>query len=462
MENIQKPQVNTTILMAVLMTTLFFNAFMGAAINIAIPDIAKDFSMSAVGSSWVSMSFLLSSAIFLVPFGKIGDIYGRKRIFLLGNILFAFSSLLCVFSFSGFMLVAFRFLQGIGGAMIMSTGMAIVTSVFPAKDRGKMLGLVVSAVYLGLTVAPVLGGLLTQAFGWHSIFVISVLANVFVIAALVFKINDEWAEAKNERIDYKGSIIYMISVFALMYGFSRLPDVLGILLSLSGIAGIIVFIIFELKEKSPILNISLFINNKVFAFSNIAALINYAATFAITFILSLYLQYAKGLQPREAGLLLITQPAIMTLTAFLAGKLSDRFDSRILASIGMGIIVVGLILLYFLNIDTGNIYIIFSLIVVGLGFGFFSSPNTNAVMSSVEKKFLGTASATISTMRLMGQILSMAIAAMIMHIFLGDAKIMKTNVSQFMESAKVIFMIFAVLCFIGVFASLARGKKVTK
>ncbi len=459
MENQAQKPVHANILMAILMITLFFNAFMGAAINIAIPKIALDFSMNAVESSWVAMSFLLSSAMFLLPFGKIGDMYGRKKIFLTGNIIFTIASLLCAFSIDTYMLISLRFVQGIGGAMIMSTGMAIVTSVFPPQKRGKMLGLVVSSVYLGLTAAPVIGELLTQHLGWHSLFIVSVIAGCIVILGIVTKIKGEWAEAQNEKLDYTGSAIYMISIFLLMYGFSALPDIFGIIMTVSGLAGLIIFIFFEKTANFPVLNIQLFAKNKVFAFSNIAALINYSATFAITFMLSLYLQYAKNLQPKDAGIILITQPAIMAITTTIAGRLSDKFNSGVLASIGMGVIVIGLILLCTLTPQTSITYIIVSLVVVGLGFGTFSSPNTNSVMSSVEKRFLGVASATMSTMRLLGQILSMAIAAMVIHIYLGKEKLSKENVDLFMHSSKVIFVVFAVLCFFGVFASLARGKK---
>lgn len=461
MENSVKSKLNTTILMAVIMLTQFLSAFMGASINIALPGIAKDFSLSAVGSSWVVMSFLLSTGIFLIPFGKIGDIYGRKKIFLIGIIVFTFSSLCCAFSFHEYMLITFRFVQGIGASMMMSTAMAIITSAFPAKDRGKMLGLAVSAVYIGLTVAPVLGGILTQTFGWHSIFITGVIFGLLIIAGILWKVKAEWREAQNEKFDYTGSLIFIVSVFLLMYGFSKLPDLSSIIITVSGLAGIIVFIVFELKTKCPVLNISLFRDNRIFAFSNLAALINYAATYAITFILSLYLQYAKGLNPRDAGLLLITQPAIMAVTATFAGGLSDKINPRYLSSLGMGIIVIGLVFLCFLDESTGNALLITSLVIVGLGFGTFSSPNTNAVMGSVEKKYLGVASATVSSMRVMGQIFSMAMAAMVFHIYLHNAKIAKDNLPQLIDSMKTLFVIFAVLCFIGIFASLARGGKNT-
>ena len=212
----------------------------------------------------------------------------------------------------------------------------------------------------------------------------------------------------------------------------------------------------------PVLNISLFRDNKIFAFSNLAALINYAATFAITFVLSLYLQKVKGLQPVEAGMVLVTQPVLMAVVASISGRMSDRIDSRILSSLGMGIISIGLILLIFLTRSTSQGYLIGTLALLGLGFGLFSSPNTHSVMSSVEKKYLGTASATLGTMRLTGMMFSMAIAAMSIHLFIGEAAINTASIPGFMNSIKVIFTVFTVLCIAGVFASLARGKKIVK
>ncbi|MFN8257494.1 MAG: MFS transporter [Bacteroidales bacterium] len=459
-KQIQTPEgFNRTFLMGLLMITLFFNAFMAAAVNIAIPFIAHDFDMNAVQSSWVAMSFLLSSAMFLLPFGKLGDIYGRKKVFQYGNILFTLSSLFCALAPNSIMLIIARFIQGVGGAMVMGTGMAIVTSVYPPQKRGKMLGLMVSSVYLGLTAAPAIAGLLTQALGWHSIFIVSIVAGTFVSLGLILKVKTDWIDSGHEKLDLIDSVIYMLSIFMFMYGFSKLPDLTGIVFTTLGISGFAAFVAFEKKAEFPVLNMQLFQRNRVFAFSNLAALINYAATSAITFLLSLYLQYVKGFDPKTAGMILITQPAIMAITAWFAGWLSDKFDSGILSSIGMSIIVVGLIMLLRLDRMDTNTWLICSLVVLGLGFGTFSSPNTNSVMSSVEKKQMGIASATISTMRLIGQITSMAIATMIIHIFLGEAKISSANTNLFIQSSKVIFIIFAVLCVLGVFASLARGRK---
>lgn len=452
-------QFNRRILLGVIFISSFFNPFMGSAVNIALPSISRELSMNAVSLSWIAMAFLLSSAVLLVPFGKLADIVGRKKMLLYGNIFFTVSTLLCAFSVSGSMLIISRFLQGFGSAMILSSGMAIVISAFPPEKRGTIIGWNTTAVYVGLSAAPLLGGILTQALGWQSLFFINAFAGILIIAGIVFGVKAEWAEAKNDRFDYTGSVIYVLAMSALMYGFSQLPLRFAVILTIAGIIGILFFIRWELREKTPVLNMGLFRDNKIFAFSNLAALINYAATFGITFVLSLYLQSVKGMTPRDAGLIMIMQPVMMAIVASVSGRLSDKIDSRILSSAGMAIIVAGLIALIFLTPQTGSVYLVVTLFVLGFGFGMFSSPNTNSVMSSVEKKYLGTASATLGTMRLTGQMFSMAIAAMAIHVFVGDSAIGQVNITGFMQSLRVIFSVFAVLCTLGVFASLARGKK---
>lgn len=450
------------ILLLVILTSVV-NPFLGAAVNIAIPSIATEFDMNAVSTGWIAMAFLLSSAVFLVPFGKAADIVGRKKIFLYGNLIVALSSLLCALSSTGMMLIASRALQGMGSAMMFGTGMAIITSAFPVSERGKAIGFTVSAVYLGLSVAPFLGGLLTEYFGWRSLFIVTIPFGLTVFIITLLAVKTEWAEARGEKFDYGGSVVYMVAIAVLMYGFSVLPDRSGIILTVLGAAGILVFIFMELRLTYPVMNIHLFKNNRVFAFSNLAALINYAATFAITFVLSLYLQYIKELSPKEAGILLVTQPLVMMVVASFSGRMSDRYDPRILSSLGMAVITVGLVFLSFLDYATVNGYIIASLVILGTGFGLFSSPNTNSIMSAVEKKFLGVASATVGTMRLTGQMVSMAVATMVFNVLIGNARISSANHHLFIHSTRIIFILFSIFCFIGVFASLARGKqKVSK
>lgn len=448
---------NRTFLLVATMSSHFLNPFMGSAVNIALKQIGSDFSMSAVGLSWVTMSYLLSSAIFLVPFGKIGDMIGRRKIFLYGTLLFAITTLLCGFSTDASSLIIFRLLQGISSAMMISTNMALIISAYPPEERGKVIGLNVTSVYVGSSVAPVIGGLLTDALGWRSIFYINGIGALFIALLIIWKIQNEIPNPIKERFDFRGSVIYMLSISSLMYGFSKLPSLHAIVLTLAGVLGLLLFIRTQLKTETPVLNVRLFSQNRVFALSNLSALINYAATFAISFMLSLYLQYAKGMEAREAGMILIAQPTLMAIVASFSGRLSDKMNPRILAALGMGISTLGLLILSFISQDTSIGYIIFGLIVLGFGFGLFSSPNTNVVMSSVDKKIYGTASATLATMRSTGMMFSMAIAALSMHLFLGNAKITVQNVPDFIISTQIVFIIFTILCFIGVFLSLTKN-----
>ncbi len=454
-----KPKANKYVLLAVTMTSNFLYPLMGAAVNVALPKIGADLSMSAVGISWVSMSFLLASSIFLVPLGKISDSFGRKKVFLYGNILFALSSIFCALSVSSEMLIIGRLLQGLAAAGLFATSMAIVISAFEVHERGKMIGLNVTAVYLGLSISPVLGGFLTDSIGWRSLFFINAATVTLIIIAVIIKIKEEWAVPAELKFDFTGALIYMISVSGLMYGFAHLPKPVAILLTLSGAAGIAFFVRYELKQPNPVLDMQLFFKNKLFAYSNLSAFINYAATFAVTFFISLYLQYVKGLSPKEAGAILIAQPIIMAVVSSVSGRMSDKKDPRVLASIGMGICSFGLFLLAFISKDTNFAYIISALLVLGFGFGMFSSPNTNSIMSSVEKKYLSLASATVSTMRTSGMMFSMAVAALSVHVFLGDAKITSDNLDLFMLSMKTVLITFTVLCVAGIFTSLAGRKK---
>jgi EmrB/QacA subfamily drug resistance transporter len=457
MENHTDSNMSKKVVLLVATMASFLTPFMGSCVNIALPSIGKEFAMNAVLLSWVATSYLLAAAVFLVPFGRIADIYGRKRVFTYGMWIFTFSSLLSAISTSAIVLISFRVLQGIGSAMIFGTGVAILSSVFPLRERGGALGINVAAVYLGVSLGPLLGGFLTQQFGWRSIFLANVPLGLITLAAVSWKLKGEWAEAKGEKFDLAGCIVYGLALVAVMCGFSLLPALWGAWLVLGGILGILAFIRLEMRVKSPALNMNLFRNNTVFAFSNLAALINYSATFAVGFLLSLYLQYTKGLSPESAGLILASQPVAMTVISPFAGRLSDRVEPRIVASIGMALTTVGLVLLIFLSQNTATYYILVSLVIIGFGLALFSSPNTNAVMTSVEKRFYGVASGTLGTMRLTGQMLSMGIAMLIFAVCIGRVEITPEYYPVFVSSLKIAFVIFAIFCFGGIFASLARG-----
>ena len=432
--------------------------FMASSINIALPSIAKDLKMDAVLLSWVATSFLIAGAMVLVPFGKIADIYGRKKIFTYGILVYTLSSLLCALSTSAMMLIAFRVLQGFGGAMIFGTSFAILTSVFPVGERGRALGINVAAVYIGLSLGPFIGGFLTQHFGWRSVFIVNVPLGLIVFAVILWKLKGEWAAAKGEKFDLPGSIIYGIMLVSIMYGFSLLPAMSGAWLILAGVLALLVFVWWEMRVQSPVLDMSLFRHNMVFALSNLAALLHYSATFAVTFLLSLYLQYIKGFTPQYAGLILVSQPVVMAVFSPIAGRLSDRLEPRLLTSAGMALTVVALSLFIFLNEETALAFIIGALMLLGFGVALFSSPNINAIMSSVEDRFYGVASATQATTRQVGMTFSMGIAMLLFAVYIGRVQITPEYYELFLSSVKVAFIIFACFCFGGIFASLVRGK----
>ena len=435
----------------------FLTPFLGSAVNLALPAIGKDLNASAIGLGWVISSFILSSAMFLLPFGRLADIIGRKKVFSAGILLFTISTFLIVFSWNLSSLIILRIIQGISGAMIFGTSLAIITSVFPVGERGRAMGINITAVYLGLSAGPVIGGLLTQYFGWRSIFAFLVPFGIASLILIKTKIKGEWAESKGEKFDWGGSLIYGIALFASMYGFSRLPSITGWICLIIGALLAVVFILFEKRGSNPVFDIRLMLHNRIFAFSGLAALINYSATSATGFFISLYLQYLKGFDARTAGLIMISQPVAMTLLSPLAGKLSDKYNPGVIASIGMGLTAAGLVCLCFISAGTPVYIIIVLLLLMGVGFGLFSSPNSNAIMSSVEKRYLGVASGVVGTMRMIGQMLSMGIAMMLIAIFIGKQTINPSTYPGLISGMRLGFVIFSILSVLGIFASLARN-----
>ncbi|MCA1757355.1 MAG: MFS transporter [Bacteroidales bacterium] len=439
----------------------FLTPFMGAAVNLALPAIGKDLDANAIQLNWVVTIYLLSTAVFILPAGRMGDIVGRKRVFITGLTLFTATTFAIIFSPSINIFLMLRALQGVSSAMIFGTSMAIITSVFPPGERGQALGINITAVYVGLSSGPFLGGLLTEYFGWRSIFTVLVPVGMGAILLTRLRIKAEWAEARNEKLDIPGSLLAGAGLILLISGFSKIPGINGAIMSLSGIVLLLAFFLWEKRATNPLLDLRLLASNRVFSFSNLAALIHYAATSAIAFFLSLYLQYLKGLDPRTAGLILMTQPVMMAIFSIPAGRLSDRTDPGRIASTGIALTSAGILLLTFIRTDTSLAYIIAVLALIGVGYALFSSPNSNAIMSSVEKKHLGVASGMLGTMRMIGQTMSLGVAMILMALFLGSEKITPANYPELLETIRTGLIIFALLCISAIFASLARnGKRV--
>lgn len=437
--------------------TSFIGPFLISGVNIALPAIENEFGLDAVTLSWVVTSYLLASAVFLLVIGRYADIKGQKSVFKIGIIIFTIATTLCGFAQSGEMLIAMRVLQGIGASMTMTTGAPILVSVFPPAERGKVLGINVAAVYLGLSMGPFIGGILTQHFGWRSIFLICIPIGIITVLLVFFKLKEVLTTRSKGKIDLIGSSFYSIALIAMVYSSSNLTKVFGWPLLIGGILFFIFFVIRSLKAEDPIFNISLFTKNRLFAYSNIAALINYSATYSLIFLMSLYLQKIKGFSPQVAGTILVAQPLMMTLLSPMAGRLSDKIEPRILATIGMFICTVGLLLLVLLNEQSSLYFIISALTLMGIGFGLFSSPNMNTIMSSVERKQLGIASGTLATMRVIGQMASMTIATLIFSFYFNGSQIKNVPNPDFISSIHLAFIISGLICMAGIYFSNSRG-----
>ncbi len=446
------------ITLVIVMITSFITPFMSNAINLAIPAIGKEFGTSQSMLNWVVSGFLLSTAAFLLPFGRLADQYGRKKIFLIGMLLLAASSLGCALAPSLIALISFRVIQGIASAMIFGTAMAILTSVVPPESRGKALGLNAAATYVGLSSGPVLGGFISSALSWRAVFYFNLLISVIVIIMTVWKLKGEW-KGKASKIDSAGIVLCILSQALLLFGLTNLTS--GLLFQSSFVIGAIllfVFFFYEKKHRNPLIPFGSIIKNRPFVFANIATLINYSATFALSFILSLYLQAALNLDAAVSGLILLVQPVLMAVLSPITGSLSDRMPPSILAAIGMSISAIGLFLFIFLTTQTPIILIVLNLALIGVGFSLFATPNTNAIMSSIDQTLYGVASSIVGNMRLLGQSISIAIISLITSVLIRDLIGTPEYVSQLMVSLRIAFIIFAVLSGSGVLASLVRDK----
>ncbi len=436
----------------------FMATFMGSSINIALPAIANEFNMDAIVLSWVALSFLLTAAVSSLPFGWISDVYSKKNVIITGLIIYILAAIFTMTAETSFFLILSRIIHGLAGPLIFASSSALLVYAFPKEQRGRVLGINSAAVYLGLSTGPFLGGVLVHNFGWRSIFILVLISSVVLLFYFAFKVRKDKPVKSMHKFDFAGVVIYVFTIVIFIYGLSNITENAGRIFAFLGFTGIVVFIFFENRMANPVLPVKLFRENTTYLFSNLSALIHYTSTFGITFLLSLYLQYVRGLSPQNAGIIVMAQPFVMMLLSPLAGRISDKIEPSYLASSGMAVTAAGLLILSTINKNTELLFIVLILAFIGSGFAFFSSPNTNAVMSSVDREYYGIASGVLGTMRLMGQMSGLAISTMVFSLFLGKSKIVPENFDLFIKSIKILFIIFFILCVFGVFASMARGK----
>jgi MFS family permease len=375
-------------------------------------------------------------------------------------LLFAFSGGLISLAGSIEMVIALRFLQGLGGAMVNATTMAILVAAFGPHERGKALGIAVASVYAGISCGPFVGGFLIQLLGWRSLFYLMVPLGLMTYLVTWIKIKEEWADSKGEPFDWRGALVYAPSVLMLVYGVTNLKAGGGMwgLLILASL-GLLLFLVIEKRAPYPMLDVRLLLENRVFALSNLAALFNYAATFGVTFFLSLYLQFVKGMGPHHAGTILIAQPVVQTLLSPLCGRLSDRIPASILATLGMGSCAAGLAVAANLTADSSLTRVVLLLIFLGVGFALFSSPNISMIMGSVQPRYLGVASGLSASMRSFGMLTSMTIITVIFSYLMQGKPVMLETQAAFLTSMRTALLIFCGLCVVGIGCSLGRIKR---
>lgn len=457
-----EPLVTVPRTMVLAVTTLggFLVAFMSSSVNIALPLIQSEFHTSAVMLSWISLAFILVSAATLLPVGRVSDVHGRVRFFAIGQVVFAVFAFASAFAPSANVLLLFRLLHGPSNSIGMVTATALVVLAFPPETRGRALGLNVSGIYLGLMLGPVLGGLIVHNLGWRSLFLILGSLGAVNAGLTTWGLrNVEWREPARGRFDFAGSFISGIALVVLLVGFTLLPAVIGLGFIVAGVAGLVLFLWWETRAVAPLLRVDLLRSNRVFAFSSVATFINYAATAGMVFLMSLYLQYNRGLNAETAGFVLVASSFFQVALSPLAGRLADRAEGRYVAAAGMALSAVGLLALGFVGKETPYWYLIAVLSLLGVGYAFFSTPNTHTVMGSVSREDLGIASATLSTMRITGQTISMGLAALVLAVLVGRHEVTASDYPQVLTSVRVSFLIFTALCGLGVGASLVGPRR---
>ena len=442
-----------TIVIFVAFITSFFAIFLSNGIIIGVPAIAQEFAMNNVIQNWIPTIFFLVMAVFTVPAGQISGKFGVKKSLLVGIIIYLIGSIGAVLSLSIEMFLVFRIMQGVGVAFLNVSAMAMVVQAVKAQNRGKALGFTVTGIYLATSLSPVICGFLVHNLGWRSMFYFVIPFLVLCILILILKIPQDWKTYEDQPIDKLGSILWGMGILIFIYGFTSLVNLQGVILAVIGLSILVLFVVYELKQSAPVFNMILF-KNKKFTSSNIAAICSYLAVMAITTILNYHFQYVRGWNAQMSGLILIITPILMAIIAPNSGKLSDKLHPQKLAAVGIGIASIALGILSFTNGDTPVYIVIIAMILQGIGMGLFSTPNTNAIMSSVPLKYAPTASASQATMRTIGQIMSLGLLTLIFAWIMGSLQLSTKYAAMIVQASQTICLICTGVCILAVFASL--------
>ncbi len=388
-------------------------AMAGSTINLALPALGREMGISIESSRWVVQAYLLATGVLILPVGRLSDILGHRTIYLSGFFVFGAASVACGLAGDFDWLVGFRMVQGLGGAMVMATGPALLTTSFPARMRGRALGMVATATYTGLTIGPPLGGAIVSALGWRWTFFLNL-----PVALLVLGMGLSFLPGRARRavrgFDWTGALALLIGLPVLLLAISNAQSWGASawqtwVTSASGLVAMVVFVWLQARSRSPLLDLSLF-RSRVFTGAVVSAVANYIALFSVILLLPFYLEEGLGLDPARTGMLLSTQPLVMALVASPSGWLSDRLGSRGLAFAGMLVMAFGLFGLSGLDQAGSQAAVVAWLAVVGLGTGIFISPNSSALMGAAPRHQQGTAGSVLAESRILGMLIGVAVS----------------------------------------------------
>ncbi len=436
----------------------FITPLLSTMMNLSLVNIGQEFGAGSHQLAYVNTAFLLSSVVFMVPMAKVGDIVGKKRIFMTGVAVIAVTCLVAPFSPDFWFLIACRAVMGLGSACIVTTSVSMITDVFPHENRGGAIGLQTMCVYIGLAAGPVVGGLLNDAFGWHSLFYIIVpIAVVAVVCMMAFR--SEIRPDEGGRFDSKGSVLYGIAIVLSMGGMINLPETWAYVMLVVGVLFLAVFVWSQLRTPHHLLNVRLF-KGRVFSGSCLATFMNYASSYSISYFLALYLQSIGNLTATEAGMLMLVQPAIQAVLTPYFGRLSDRLaDKRVLPTVGLIISAFGIATILTYGVGTPLSTVVVTQIIIGIGFSMFSAPNTSIIMGSVDPRETGEASAMVAVMRQTGMMVSMGIAMLFISVIMGSAdNLSPETYDSFITVMRCSFGVCVAMCMVGAVVSLFRGK----
>jgi EmrB/QacA subfamily drug resistance transporter len=439
-------------------TGSFMSALDASVVNAILPVVRNAFGSNVAAIEWVVTVYLLVLSGLLLTFGRLGDLHGHRSIYVWGFSIFILSSVLCGAAWSTTVLVVFRGIQAIGGAMLASNAPAIVTGNIPTEQRGRAFGLVSTMTYLGLTVGPSFGGWLTHAFGWRTVFYINVPVGMIALTlSLKFIPKDSPVESEG-RFDLVGAALFLAGLTSLLLGLNKgaewgwsSPKVLGSLVLALLLLG--AFILYERRARNPMLDLNLF-RIPLFSTSAASAVLNYICVYSITFLMPFYLIQGRGLNPAQAGLLLTVQPVLMAISAPISGALSDRWGSRGPGMLGMGVLSSGLLVLSRLAPETGLWWVAVGLAIVGTGTGTFISPNTSALMGAAPRARQGIASGVQAVARNFGMVLGIGLAGAIF-----TTQLAQNTPDALFAGVHQGFLVAAGVAALGIFSSALKEKQ---